>query len=271
MSQRGAFGVFVDDLRRSTRAVLSDRRFLALSTAVGVTGYVLQLVPYEKQQLVGLLSLPISIFYLGYVGTERIWFARLFHGETLDRAGIWSWTWHLFPRYLRLGFIVLLIMSPLIVWISVEVFRVAGELIAEMQRTGRAEQLDPQEFSERLYAPTFIVASAAIAVVADFLLTFTTPALAFTHSKAWSALKENFRTMRAGWPTSLLYVLIPPFAALVTLRLLPVTRLGSGLYVALAVLGVLLNLLFKGATVAFYLRLHPTQDARDQVPGEDPA
>ena len=260
MAQPGPFSIFFGDLGRSFRALRSDVRLPLISISLGMAAYLLQLLPPASQQLAGALSLVISLFYLGYVGTERVWFARLFHGESLAWSGIWEWTIHFLPRYFRLGLVVILIMSPLIIPVTVEMLRIVGDLMQELERAGELQQIDPQELSERLYTTRFLLMSFAMALVADFLLTFTTPALAFNHSKVFDALKENFRTIRSGWPASILYVLIPPFAVVLTLRGLPITKVGPVVYFSLTFISVFLYLLFKGATAAFYLREHPSAD-----------
>ena len=218
------------------------------------------------------------MFFVGYFGAERIWFARLFNGETLDRQGIWKWSWHLWPRYAGLGLIAALIMLPLAILVFARTIQVIGE-ISEEARTDVEREFggpaDPQQVSQEiqrrmeerlgvagdprkasrvLLTPTFVVMSVVLGLFLDFLLTFATPALAFTTSGPIKAIKHGLRTMRQSFPGSLLYVAIPPFAALLTLRLLPVTTFRLGVYIALSAIGALLNLWFKGATVAFYLR-----------------
>ena len=58
------------------------------------------------------------------------------------------------------------------------------------------------------------------------------------------------------WPKSAWYALIPPLAIVVFCRFLPASFLGIWAQWLLVGLSQLLNLWFKGATAAFYLRRH---------------
>jgi hypothetical protein len=228
------------------------------------------------------LLLPVSIFFIGYVGAERIWFARLFGGESMDAKNVWGWAWHLFPRYMLLSLMTLVVTIPVAIPIVVHAIQVTTEVTQDvreeiLRETGgkpdpvRESQLIQQRIRERfgvggnptksasiLLTPTLIVLSILSSLFIDVMLTFTTPALAFSTSKPWDALKRGLRLMRETFPQSFLYVAIPPLAALMTLRLLP-AFFSLTVYVLLSILGALLNLWFKGATVAFYLRHQPVE------------
>jgi Na+-driven multidrug efflux pump len=59
--------------------------------------------------------------------------------------------------------------------------------------------------------------------------------------------------LRDHWPRTAWYALMPPLAVVLLLRVAQAQET-SRVVVILSVFGALLNLLFKGATVAFYLR-----------------
>jgi membrane-anchored glycerophosphoryl diester phosphodiesterase (GDPDase) len=253
--------VFKADLAQSFKALRSDVRLPLLTLALVVIQYIPSAFPLDAQQIVSWIVIPVSIFYLGYVGTERIWLARLFHGETLNFRGIWSWSWHLWPRFFALWLLMMLFFLPLLIPIVIESFQVATELAEEVRRTGETFEQDPEELARRFLTPTLLVLAIAMGLLMDFALTFATPALAMSRLGPGQALKENLRIIRKQFPTSLFYVLIPPLAALITIRFLPVTALGTPLYIGLASVGALLILWFKGATLAFYLRASQSESA----------
>jgi hypothetical protein len=53
-----------------------------------------------------LLGLPLALFGVGWLGTQRIWYQRLFEGQSLSPAAVWRLSWTFFGRYLVLGLIV---------------------------------------------------------------------------------------------------------------------------------------------------------------------
>lgn len=105
-----------------------------------------------------------------------------------------------------------------------------------------------------------IIAHGIAAILLDISLTFATPAIAYTTRDPVEALKINFRTIRTQWPTSIPYVLVPPFAALLLLQRMPTETLATSTEVVLTGLAAVLNLVFKGATAAFYLRFNEVPD-----------
>ena len=250
-------GVFRQDLIAAARALLRDPRLPALSLALALPSFLPGLSRGVGSPNAGLafLLLPVSLLLFGYFGVERVWYLRLFRGQEMSFREIWLFSWHFVGRYLALALIVGLLFLPLLVPLVIESVEGARELAEEARRTG--QPFDPAAVEDRLYTPTLLILSLGLGLLMDFVLTFTTPALAFSTRSVWAALKENVNLIRRAAPASLIYVLIPPLAALITLRLVPPTRLGQAAWLALSMLGVFLNLLFKGATAAFYLRHHP--------------
>lgn len=72
--------VFLADLRQSIAAMRRDIRLPLLSLSLFLVTVIPSVLPLPLQTFLGVLVLPVSIFMTGYVGAERIWFARLFAG-----------------------------------------------------------------------------------------------------------------------------------------------------------------------------------------------
>jgi hypothetical protein len=172
-------------------------------------------------------------FYAGYVGTERVWYLRLWRKKPMQFGDIWRMSRSFIGSYLALGFLASLPLLPVYIFFPTT----SGGFDFE----------------------SFIVTAIATAAY-DILLTFATPAIAYTTRDPVEALKISFRTIRHQWPRSGMYALVPPLAALLFLRFLPERTLPVGTVIGLTAVGVLLNLLFKGATAAFYLRFNEVPD-----------
>jgi hypothetical protein len=101
----------------------------------------------------------------------------------------------------------------------------------------------------------YLVYGALVTLVLDVVLTFVTPALVFTSHRVGTALRVGLRLLRVTWPHTALYVMVPPLAAvLVSLY----AGLPAAVSVPLVVVSTLLNLVVKGATAAYYLRVMPS-------------
>ncbi|HJP64728.1 MAG TPA: hypothetical protein VKA30_00325 [Actinomycetota bacterium] len=213
------------------------------------------------------VTLPISLFAIGYPGTERLWILRGFRDQEFGWGDVWRQTLHYIVRFLLLG----LIIAPVaLVGAGVGV-AIARSLVGAF------------------------VGLIATSIVADFALTFVTPSLAFTTSSVRDALRTGLRMLVSEWPRNVLYVVVPPLA------LLLISRLGPGLdairdldrevrkamhgqpfhptqptyhpaAAGLAALAALLGVWFKGATVAFFVRrfvVGPLGSAESMPPRPD--
>lgn len=214
---------------------------LALSTwgkapALPLISLALAAVGYLPPPWIFLL-LPISILGMGWVGTERVWYLRLFRGRGISPGELWKLTRAFILRYIFLGVIVGLVMLP--------VLFIVGMVAAE--GFGRGTEGFPLSF----FIPFLI-----ITVIIDVALTFVTPALAFTTGQIGAAFRIGFRTLREEWPRSAWYALIPPFALVIISRWTSSTGLETTQQTAFGIGAAMLNLWFKGATAAFYLRRH---------------
>ncbi len=177
--------------------------------------------------LVQMAFLPLIIFAIGWVGTERVWYSRAFRAERLQLKEAWRLTWRFLGRYAALGILVFL---PLVILVIIVYF------------------LNPSTM--RLM---FVIGIVPI----DILLTFVTPALAFSTSKVSEALRIGVRMITQAWPGTAPYVLIPPLAITLIVQLSPLGMFGIAGLFGITGLTVLLNLLFKGAVAAYYLRESP--------------
>jgi hypothetical protein len=233
---------FLEDVRSAFRVAV-ERPLLPL------TSILLLSLPLYLPPTLQLIAGPLWVFAIGYPGTQRIWLLRALRGQpfTFDQAFARNWSY--FGRFIRLE---LLLIPPVAIGAGL------GWLV------------------DRSIVGLF-VGAFGVSILLDFALTFVTPALAFTTGSASQALSLGLRMIRTEWPKAALYVLVPPLAILIVANLVPgiasIRRLGdtfdalkagrrppsvpqSVRFVSggLSTLAVLVGLLFKGATVAFYTR-----------------
>lgn len=229
---------FLEDLARALR-VWREQPALPATTSVFALLTALASSDVAGGALTGLAGL-VAFVFLGYVGSERLWYLHAFTGRRLStraalRAALSYW-----PRFVRLGLLVSLVSLPLYVVIAPALIDAGRD--ASNGGTGDVP----------LWVLLYI---AATSLLVDFALTFVTPALVYNTRRARVAARIGLRLLRRTWPHAAVYVLIPPFAVLL------MTRFSSGPVgwggVALIVGSTLLNLLAKGATAAYYLRIMP--------------
>jgi hypothetical protein len=191
-------------------------------------------VVFDIPDLVGpsgvLISLPAALLLAGWAGTQRIWYLRLFRGKQLERDELWPFTWAFLGRYVALGFLAGIPFALVVIPVTLAV---EGQL-------ARA------------------ITSLPFVFVADFVLTFVTPALAFSTRQVSEALRIGWRTLWDGWPATAPYAVAAPLVLIGLGQLLSRT-LGAGGFAA-SLVGLLLALLFKGATAAYYVRIHRVGD-----------
>jgi hypothetical protein len=177
------------------------------------------------------LGAVVVIAGIGWVGTERIAYLRAFRGKSMTVSDLSRFTREYIGRYALLGITFLLVTVP-----AFFAFRRGSHL-------------------------GFLVVFYAMIAIIDVALTFVTPALAFTTRRVRSALRIGLGMIRSEWPSSALYVLAPPLAAVFLAQSLSRwAHVGiAGAMIASAI-ATLANLCFKGATAAFYLRRHDVGD-----------
>lgn len=192
--------------------------------------------------------LPVLLFQIGLAGTARVWYARRFAGDAdgdrVTPGEVWTLSWRFFGRFLRLGLLFAALTAPFVIVVSV---------IAISQ-------------DDRL---VLLLGSAAIAFVADVVLTFATPGLALYNDRAVKAFTGGLKILRTAWPECALYALVPPLALLIVAQGNP-QALGRPLSAALALVSPLLTLLFAGAAVSFVTRRWPPMGRDGSLAGARP-
>ncbi|MBV9291628.1 MAG: hypothetical protein JO222_04195 [Frankiales bacterium] len=172
-------------------------------------------------------TIPVLIAALGYYGAERAWYREFARGHRPRVSRALALIPRYIGRYLRLGLLLLAFSIPLLF-----VSNSSGAISSGVRIS--------------------IVAIASLVI--DVLLTFVTPALAFNTSSAWRALGIGLRMLRTGWPNDLPYLLVPPLAATLFLRIAPISATGAGLVITTC-LAPLMTSACAGATAFLYLRL----------------
>jgi hypothetical protein len=214
---------FVGDFVWAARAVFSQPSVALMSVALWCIPAAISFLTDSRTPLI------IWFVTFGWYGAERVFFLCKRDGKEIILGDLLECAPHFVGRFFRLGLLAAMVAVPL----NMFVFARLGETSSKAPR----------------------LALLLMVVAGDFLLTFVTPALVFTTRSAWQALRIGVSMIRQTWPGSGLYVLCPPLALNMLNAIypthLPIVRLVS------TATFVLLALLAKGATVAFYLRERP--------------
>ncbi len=184
------------------------------------------------------LLLPLRVAVIGFYAVPWAFYLRASEDRTLAWYEMFGVTWSYFRRFLRLGLIVL---GAVVIPVSIGV-------VAVLRHQGWHGSLVNHPPS------WYLLTVVTMVVVVDALLTFATPALVYSTDLAVDALGSGFRLMRATWPSSAPYVLTPGLTLSVIGLILPRSILGVGGNVAIAAVGAVIGLAFKGAIASFYLR-----------------
>ena len=174
-----------------------------------------------------------SLFLLGWYGAERVFFQRHLEGKAVRVPHLLQLARPFVGRFFVLGVFVGIIGAT----VGFAVLRILG---SDLAQGAAAMPLASQ------------LVLAVLAITMDFLLTFVTPALAYTTRSVSEALGIGVAIIRETWPRSALYVLCPPLALNILQNIFPVG--GVALRCIVTSVVVLVGLLAKGAIAAFYLR-----------------
>lgn len=174
----------------------------------------------------------VALFQAGWVGTERIYYLRFFRNSPQTGSSPGALTRAFIGRYIVLGivsgFMSIIAIAPLalIAW--------------------------------ALHVPdSFAVWGQAFALlIVDAVLTFVSPALAYSTRQTSTALRIGWAILKEGWPTTLWYAVVAPMAivALTYMRPQEFRYEVSPIWVVASALAGIVNLAVKGATARFYLR-----------------
>ena len=229
-----SWGAFVDDLRKSAaamkRAPALPLTFLAILCFYNI--------PFAfKTSVLVLVTLGAAVAQAGFSGTLRVWFLRMFSGESsLRPVAIVRLSGLFTGRFLRLGVL-------------------AGVLAAIALAIGHGVA---HQHSTATFEPTPVrVAILTFLLVSDIVLTFVTPALAFSTSSVREAFQFAVRTVIGHWRASLPYLVSPGLVLTGLAAVLGRSTVGPAGAVIVGIFGGMIGLWFKGATTAFYTRIWP--------------
>jgi len=255
---------FVADLIIALRAWQADSRLpvttLLLAVATALPGLLAMISSTVSSLALFLIYYPAILFLVGFSGAQRLWYLRLFRHQVFNLSEAWNASSRYFGPYLVLGLVGTIPFLPFIAaWFYLlfsGVARHPGETSAQL----------PRHVS---YWPSILLIIVP-GLLLDFAGTFVTPALAFTTRSVARALRLGLGMIRSTWPAGALYVLFPPLV-LQLVTGLPTSLIRSNrLLVAIsAVVAVMVNLIAKGATAAFYLRRAEVGDS-GSLGGEGP-
>jgi hypothetical protein len=236
---------FAGDLRLTFAAWRSEPRLPLLTIALAVASsapYLFVHTTGKNHQpdhpaaflALSVLVFPAALFWLGFRGTTRVWYARIWQQLSMEPHEVWSLSWMLFVRLLRLG---LLVLAPAGI--------AAGILFGAFYGAGLSS------------LTSLGIATGVSTLFLDILLTFVVPALVFATDSATTAWTLGMAMLRQHWRHAAAYILAPPLALVATSRAL-VNAFHSGwVYVVIQILIAMLDLAFKGAITAYYLRHAP--------------
>ena len=226
----------LDDLGASLAAWVQAPLLLTIAVVIAVAEPALA----RAGAIGALASSLVLLFRAGWVGTERVWYMRVFRGSSFPRSDVWRFVPAFMGRFIVLGLIV---GAPLMA-----IFAVWGSV----PPVGRL-------------SPSALWVLIIGGVLADFALTFVAPALAFTTRSVKAALRIGIGMIRAEWPRSAPYVLIPPLAIQIVLRAVPPRQqLDRPVWLGAAIASSLVGFAFKGAIARF--DLHSTRRVRTAPP-----
>ncbi|MHB8438564.1 MAG: hypothetical protein ACYDD4_05300 [Acidimicrobiales bacterium] len=204
-------------------------------------------VPEGAQKLLpsgfgSLLYTAVVIVTFGFLGTQRVWFLRIFRGGPIIqlREAV-SLSREFLGRFVVLSFVGGLFILPLI-------------LVVDALTNGFVRRAGTPATSQPGALSVSLLCSFAIA---DVLMTFVTPALALSYRSVRAALSTGIRMITQMWPQSAWYIVTPGIVATTFAALLPASAINRWLAIVIVGVGGSLALWFKGATIAFYARAIP--------------
>jgi len=187
--------------------------------------------------LLTLISVPFVFFWTGWLGTQRLWYLRIFRDQKLSAAEAWRLSWSYLGRFLVLGLIVGFPITALILAV----------IVAEARTTAETGAVTPSQLPGWTTG-VFLAYWFAM----DVLLTFVTPALAFTTRRVRDAMAIGWSMLRSTWPRCAVYALLPPLTLIAFATYNPSAVSPLGLLV-ISVMSTLIGLVTKGAIASFYI------------------
>jgi hypothetical protein len=228
------------DLGWSARALV-EAPGLVLSTVVLL---LISEAAFRVQHVGLLIAIPIALVLAGFAGTQRVWFVRVMQGaQKLGGREVLVLTRSFIGRFVVLGLVA-----------SIPAFPIGFVLALLTWRTvaSGAHIAATPSIADRI---TLIAYSIAL----DVALTFVVPALALSFRSTKRALWTGLHVIRETWPQCAWYVIAPGLTLTAFTGVLPASVIGPWLALAMSIIGGILGLWFKGAVVAFYVRVHPAE------------
>ena len=99
-----------------------------------------------------------------------------------------------------------------------------------------------------------VISILVVTFLLDALLTFVTPALAFTTGSANQAFKIGLNMLRGTWPNSMWYVLSPGLTFSAIVLVVPASSSNLAIGILVSLVSGMLAFGFRGAVVPYYLR-----------------
>ncbi len=225
---------FADDLSRALRAWQQSPLLPVFSCVLALIQAELTVLDVSsvmpRALIAWLASLAVGAFWIGSLGTERVWYLRAFNKEPMRLLDAWLLSWRYLGRFLHFGLRV--------AWRFALLWLAALALFVLARRAGGT-------------LPWWYYAGTLICVLPIFVATtFAMPALTYATRSPLQALHIGWAVVRTFWPETALYVLLPPLLYVVAAREAS----------PLIVISTLLNLLFKGAAASFFLRYRDGAD-----------
>ncbi len=236
----GPWALYRTDLGWSARALV-EAPGLVFSTVVLL---LVNEAATRVQHFGVLIALPNTVVLAGFAGTQRVWFVRVLQGaQKLDGHEVLALTRSFIGRFAVLGLVA---CAPLALIAFVLAF------LTRLTAASGAHGPTAPSFADR-------IALIAYLVILDVALTFVVPALALSFRSTKEALWAGLHMIRDTWPQCAWYVIAPGLTLTAFASALPSSVIGPWLSMVSSVIGGILGLWFKGAAVAFYIRVHPAQ------------
>jgi hypothetical protein len=191
----------------------------------------------RPRAVAGLLSFAVEVFLIGFVGAQRVWFLRKLRGIHFEAREAWTVPWRFFGRFLCLDLLGTLLVIPIVVPLAIATAH---------HRTTT---------TQRVHLSPWVTVGVVIgAFVVDVAMTFVVPALALNVHSVKSGIRLGWNMTKSTWPTNAWYMFAPGVTIVAVAAVLPESVASSGVYLLIGLISALLNLWFKGAIVAFYVR-----------------
>jgi uncharacterized membrane protein len=235
--------VFVSDLRESAKALKRAPALWIITVVIQLAAVLPRLYP-----ALAILTLLVDLFLLGFVGVQRVWFARLFRNRPFSNSEIFPLAGRFFGRFLVLE---LLASIPSLVVFLPFLFVAIGRATNNVQY-----QMHPGTHVN--ISPYYVVVPVlCMTVLFDVLGTFIVPTLSLRTRSAVESIRLGIRMIRQTWPHSAWYIFAPALTLTAITFTLPRSSVPTGIDFVLVGASALIALWFKGAITAFYLRAFP--------------